>query len=195
MKATTKTIASKLAADTKAAFLLPASLVAETSDTFRIFRGAENALESLGQHYYNAGVRVRMLEGKGKGSKGAKLAEYQPLHDQIKAAIIDSYDDDVKALIAKEPKTLGKIEAGLRTYWLSNMTSAYFGKVRTHVAAIEARGGKPKVKVSTTFYGRLNKSFLAMYENLGKQKEPEFDVAGFIKEHKALVAKYQIPKM
>jgi len=201
MKATTKITTGKtklaeLIANT--AMVLPAELAAETTSVCRGEAEQGKRWSKLGDHYYAAGVRFSMLEGKGNGVEGAKDPRYQALQDQIRDAIRASFDESVQTLFTKEPKTLSQVDKKIRAYYWTTQTTSLFGLIRRYVKAVEDNGGKPKGKTEVkTGLAKVRKVLTAQIDYVKKikpEKLPDgFKVQEFVNDIKAVMAKHNLP--
>lgn len=134
------------------------------------------------------GVHSSMLIKPARGEANP----YEALHFQINGLIVSHFSDHVQKLIPKEPKVLSDVDKDTRRYWMQQI-GTMFGLIRKYVVQAEAepkdtspRVPKTKVQMAREYYQKGD-------EKLQSIENPTFDVAGFLKEHKALIAKY-IPK-
>lgn len=127
------------------AIVLSTNLATLTTDVVKGDRYIRNRWEFLSEGYHSENITAFMLEKPEKGEK----SPFEKLHKSIEKAIFDSFDDDVKALLKKENKTLSKIDQGTRRYW-NQQIGSYFNKIRTHLKNKEEEAKNPDAKTRKT---------------------------------------------
>lgn len=113
---------------TNKAIVLSTNLSTLTTDIVKGDRYIRNRWDFLAEGYHSEGITALMLTKPERGEK----SPFEKLHKSIEKAIFESFDDDVKELIRKEPKTLSKVDQGTRRYW-NQQVGSYFNKIRTHI--------------------------------------------------------------
>jgi hypothetical protein len=83
------------------------------------------------------GIRSYMLEV----TKQKKANPYPELHDSVKLAIVSALDEDIQALLKKEPKTLSDMEKGVKRFWQQQVGSE-FAYYRRELKKREEREGR-----------------------------------------------------
>ena len=130
---------------TNKAFVLSNNLATLTTDVVKGDRYIRNRWDFLSEGYKSEGITAFMLQKPEKGEK----SPFEKLHKSIEKAIFESFDDDIKELIKKEPKTLSKVDQGTRRYWTQQISS-YFNKIRTHLHNKEEADNNPDANTRKT---------------------------------------------
>jgi len=157
---------------------LSANLSTLTSDVVSGDRYIRNKWDFLSDGYLSEGITALMLTKPERGEK----SPFEKLHKSIERAIVDSFDDDVKILLTKEPKTLSKVDQGTRRYWISQ-TASYFGKIRTHLKNKEEALENPeesKTRKTKSKKDRILEGLAQVIKTAKGYDSATFDIKAFL---------------
>lgn len=163
---------------------LSASLSSLTTEVCKGDRTIRNKWAFLAEGYHSERITSLMLAKPEKGEK----SPFEKLHKGIEKAIVASFDPDVQELIKKEPKTLDKIQQGVRRYWLQQIGS-YFNKIRTHIAKLEEEEANPEESKSRKTRSKKDRiqDHLNQIVKIAKAYDSAtFDVKAFLSKAKEL---------
>ena len=160
------------------AIVLSSNLATLTTDIVKGDRYIRNRWDFLAEGYHSEGISAFMLAKPEKGEK----SPFEKLHKAIEKAIVESFDDDVKTLIKKEPKTLSKIDQGTRRYWLQQIGS-YFNKIRTQLAKKEEELENPddnKTRKTKSKKDRILEGIAQVIKTAKGYDSATFDIKAFL---------------
>jgi len=128
------------------------------------------------------GIKSFMLEMP----KQKKANQFESLHSSIKLAIVSALDDDIQALLKKEPKTLSDMEKGVKRFWQQQVGSE-FAYYRRELKKREVRAERDNNDKATPvqMYFRDLESAQA---RLLKLEELDFDLVAHTTALKKLLA-------
>lgn len=161
---------------------LSSNLATLTTDIVKGDRYIRNRWEFLAEGYHSEGISAFMLAKPEKGEK----SPFEKLHKSIENAIFESFDDDVKALMKKEPKTLSKIDQGTRRYWKQQIGS-YFNKIRTQLVKKEeelANGDDAKTRKTPGKKARMQQKHNELVKIAKGFDSADFDVKAYLSKMK-----------
>ena len=163
---------------TTKAITLSSNLSTLTSDVVKGDRFIRNKWDFLADGYLSEGITALMLTKPERGEK----SPFEKLHKSIERAIVESFDDDVKILLTKEPKTLSKVDQGTRRYWISQ-TASYFGKIRTHLKNKEEALENPeenKTRKTKSKKDRILEGLAQVIKTAKGYDSATFDIKAFL---------------
>lgn len=139
--------------------------------------------KKLADTYHADGITTAMLELPKKG----ETSKYADLHNQIKSAIVLSFDKDTQALLEKETKTLSEIMQGVKAHWTRQIGSKY-SKIQKHLLNFEniengvvTEKKKPDAKMPSTPEGKVMYYIDHAIRVMQAMETPKQDVTKHIK--------------
>lgn len=163
---------------TNKAVTLSTNLATLTTDIVKGDRYIRNRWDFLAEGYHSEGISYLMLVKPERGEK----SPFEKLHKSIEKAIFESFDDDVKALLKKENKTLSKVEQGTRRYW-NQQIGSYFNKIRTHIKNKEDELENPeesKTRKTKSKRDRILEGIAQVIKTAKGYDSATFDIKAFL---------------
>ena len=158
---------------------LSATALKLTTDTIKGDKTVAHKWVKLSDTYRAEGVTSAMLETEKKGGS-------DDLRDQVKGAIVLSFTEAERALLATDTKALKDVEKMAKKE-IQQSIGAYLAKIQTHIKTAEKKeeeGGQPEAP--KTEVQRIHEALDKAIAKMQKLDKPAFDVTEAVKRIKAV---------
>jgi hypothetical protein len=157
----------------KNAIVLSESSVNVLADTLKADQGVAKKWKKCSDTLMADGVSSLMLAKPKKGSTN----KFKDLHDQINATIVGTFNQTVRDILAKDPKTLSDEQKETRRYWMKQMGS-YFNKIAKYLKQAEdnLHNADKGPRTPKSKFERYHEMLLDLKDFIQKWDEPEINV-------------------
>jgi hypothetical protein len=157
---------------------LSATALKLTTDTVKGDMGTQKKWVKLSDTYRAEGVTSAMLETEKKGGS-------VDLRDQVKSAIVLSFSEGDRALLATDTKALDDVNKMLKKE-VQQSIGAYLSKIQSHIAKAEKAEEEGEESAAKTEVQRIHELLDKAITKMQKLDAPSFDVTDAVKRIKAI---------